>query len=29
MNKEIQMQDDVAKAFKDIEDRIGLLRRFL
>jgi hypothetical protein len=28
-NKEIQMQDDFVKAFKDIENRIGLLRRFL
>ena len=29
MDKEIQMQEDFAKIFKDIENRIGLLRRFL
>ena len=29
IDKEIQMQEDFAKTFKDIENRIGLLRRFL
>ena len=27
--KEIQMQEDFTKEFKDIENRIGLLRRLL
>jgi len=29
MFKEIQMQEDLAKAFKDIKNRVGLIRRLL
>jgi hypothetical protein len=29
MFKEIQMQEDLEKAFKDIESRVGLIRRLL